>query len=219
MKLTVSSTSMMKPIFCIESSQLGTAPPTRVLGLLNNSALAQRHSTTPKKLLQFQRPCLQHALLKTAVWSDFQHLLNKQDDSCVAVFGFVFDGVQIWYQLWNQKTEQACWLQHTDELEYEPYAILAMDALISLLRSWNGALHQTPNTNIVQPSTPKSTAVVVEADKIHSVLVSDASTNYTGQLWFLVTLNTAEELYQCNSKPTPLHSGWISTADTMTSAA
>jgi len=218
-KLTVSSTSMMKPIFSIDASKHAVSPPQRVLGLLKSTTPAIENNPISEKLVQYQRPHQQHALLKTAQWLDFLQLDDKRADSCAAVFGFEFDGEHIWYQIWNHTTERACWLRHTDNMEYNPFAILAMDALVTLLPNWDGALYQSPASVNTPTPVRKEEADIIDANKVHNVLVSDSSTCKAGKLWFLVTLNTTDTQMGKESKPIPPLCGWISQSANVCTAA
>ena len=208
MKLIVSSTAMMKPLFRTDTAAHQSPPPRRVLGLLEKSQ--DSTSTTQVKFVQYQRPHPLHVRLHTALWQDFLTLDNSRSEPCAAVFGYEFDGKNSWYQLWNKTTEQAVWLLHADNMNYEPFAIRAMDELVSLVPSWDGALYTCPPTHNKTHTARCSEAHLFEPSLAHSLLVSDASTNANGKLWFLVTVNA-----QCYDnggalEHKPSRTGWIS---------
>ncbi len=208
MKLIVSSTAMMKPLLRTDTAPHQSPPPQRVLGLLEKSEGSA--CATQVKFVQYQRPHHLHVLLHTAQWPDFLSLNNKRSESCAAVFGYEFDGENSWYQLWNKTTERAVWLLHADNMNYEPFAIRAMDELVALVPSWDGALYTSPPIHNKPHFARCSEAHVFEPSLAHNLLVSDASTNADGKLWFLVTVNA-----QCydNSRALahrPSRTGWIS---------
>lgn len=208
MKLTISSTSMMKPILHAESHSHCLAAPQRVLGLLESKQLHTEKRGQADKLVQYHRPNIQHELLQTAMWEDYMQLENRHSENCTAVFGFDFDGVNTWYQLWNSTTGRACWLRHSDDMNYDPFAILAMDALVTLVANWNGTLYQAPSfPNNAYPANSGSTSNI-EARHISSLTVSDASTSSAGHLWFLVTVNPIQN--DPDAMPQTHFSGWVS---------
>jgi len=90
MKLTVSSTVMMKPLLHLDSHPQCATTPQRVVGLLEITR--QRHSQNvgPQQVVQYSRPGQQHRLLRTAKWQDFLALDNEKKISCAAVFEFEF---------------------------------------------------------------------------------------------------------------------------------
>jgi len=188
-KLTISSSSMMNPIFLAEKNETGDATPDRILGLLTMPSDSVGQHQFFGKVVEYRRPDQEHPQLKTALWSDFQPVKNNELMPCIAVFGFHHDGHCSWYQLWNTTTNSTAWVMHSDNLVYEPFSILAMDALVSLLANWQGLLYHCPENTLVQnPFLPKA-ADKIDANFIHSVRVSDASTSIAGQLWFLVTVH------------------------------
>jgi len=212
MQLTVSSTSMLKPILHTDTRCPNVSPPHRVLGLLECDYYQRSPGTRPRKLLQYHRPHTQHALMHNNVWRDFLRLDNGHGDANAAVFGFEFDGERTWYQLWNKKAERAIWLQHSEEMNYAPFAILAMDALVSLIPNWDGMLHQSPASANGQTTSVRIRSSVIDANQIHNLLVSDSSTGSTGQLWFLVTINAKPRSQDTESTSATQRSGWISTS-------
>lgn len=211
MKLTVSSTAMMKPLLHVDNHPLYTSPPHRVVGLLEISQWQKHKRIEPQKRVQYSRPNEQHALLQTAMWQEFLQLDNVRKISCIAVFGFVFDGTRSWYQVWNCSTNQACWLQHSSCMNYDAFAILTMDALVSLLPKWDGTLHQAPEAT-GNADTACQNSETIDADQINTLLVSDASTGAAGKLWFLVTINSTriENDSDTTSHMLSMRSGWIS---------
>lgn len=213
MKLTVSNTAMMKPLLHMYNQPVRTSPPQRVVGLLEISQAEHNQCIGLQKQVQYTRPDNQHASLQTALWQDFLQLINVKKVSCVAVFGFVFDGTRAWYQVWNCTTDRAYWLQHNRFMNYDAFAILTMDALVSLLPKWDGTLHQAPvATNDDNVAYQKSETI--DAEQIKTLLVSDASTSAAGQLWFLVTINSTrvdnDNDRETTSNMLPKRSGWIS---------
>jgi len=205
MKLTVSSTAMMKPLLHTKNQSQYLSPPQRVTGLLEINQVQPGRNNGRQKLVQYRRPDPQCALPTTARWQEFLRLDNVKNISCAAVFGFEFDGTRAWYQLWNRTTNRTCWLLHDNEMNYEPFAILTMDALVSLLPNWDGTLHQSPDSPdgadavLHEPET-------IDARRIINLLIFDASTNAAGQLWFLVTINT----HHTDREMITTQSGWIS---------
>jgi len=208
MKLTVSSTTMMKPLLHTHRHLQCSSPPQRVVGLLEINLQPGQYSE-PQKLVQHYRPDPQHALQCEAQWQDFLRLDNVNNTSCAAVFGFEFDGTRAWYQLWNHTTDQSCWLLHSNEMNYEPFAILTMDALVSLLPNWNGTLYQSPSSpsnSHAESQKPET----IDARRIRNLLISDASTSAAGKLWFLVTINSNLTKSDTESEMITTRSGWIS---------
>ena len=209
MKLTVSSTSMMKPLLHTEHHSPHPSPPQRVVGLLEISQVQQRVNL--KKWVQYSRPDKAHSLLQAAERQEFLQLVNTKNISCIAVFGFVFDGTRAWYQVWNCTTDQTCWLKHNSTMNYDAFAILTMDALVSLIPKWDGTLHQAPDATS-NAHAMSSESETIDAEQINTLLVSDASTSAAGQLWFLVTINSTQVESNSDTTSNMLHarSGWIS---------
>jgi len=147
MKLTVSSTAMMNPLLQTDRQAHGLAPPKRVVGLLDMNQTQPNGKNLPNKLVQYNRPDTQQAMLQAARPQDFLNLNSAKNELCTAVFGFHFDGTNAWYQLWNCKTDRASWLQHSTDMNYEPFALLTMNALVTLLPNWDGTLHRSPEAS------------------------------------------------------------------------
>lgn len=226
MKVTVSSTSMMKPILLSELTSSATkAHPQRVLGLLERTDKDSEHGP----LFIHSHP---HACNKTPykeAWSSFMQIQDKQSQWCVAVFGFEFDGKNTWYQIWNLDNNQSGWVMHHSGIDYQPYAIMAMDALVSLLPDWNGELfwtikppHMSEKSSLSYTAKPNEKNNLSKktyfqqrsrsfsgADRHCEVRISDAATSPTGKLWFLVTIQDEQSLGSCNSND-QLRTGWIS---------
>jgi len=210
MKLTVSSTAMMRPILHTINGSPCSSPPQRVVGLLERGQLDDGSHCKSQKLVQYLRPEKEQVLLHTASWEDLLQIDNDKNQLCVAVFGYVFDGAKTWYQVWNNRTDRTCWLQHNDDMNYEPYAILAMDALVSLLPNWDGTLHQSPGAAINAKSPASQQSKTIDAKHVRHLLISDSSTSAAGKLWFLVTIKTTQKVQESKLKPISSKSGWIS---------
>lgn len=208
MKLTVSSTVMMKPLLHVNKRHQHAFPPRRVVGLLESDQQQLNHIHRPQSIVQYSRPNQQQALQNTAKWQDFLQLEDSRNISCTAVFGFEFDGTNTWYRVWNQKTEKACWLLHKNNINYQAYAILTMHALVSLLPNWDGTLHQSPDTTDNRHVDYQKPATI-DSKQISNLLVSDASTSTSGKLWFLVTIYSPLWQGQFESNTIPTRSGWI----------
>jgi len=210
MKLTVSSTAMMNPLLQTDRQAYSLAPPKRVVGLLDMNQVHPDRKTGPQKLVQYCRPDTQQAMLQTARWQDFLTLSSVKDVLCMAVFNFQFDGTNAWYQLWNCKTDRVCWLQHHDGMNYEPFALLTMNALVTLLPNWDGTLHRSPETSAKTQVGSSFEPETVDANQVNNLLVSDSSTCTAGQLWFLVTISAHSLANGMESTTIPTRSGWIS---------
>lgn len=207
MRLTVSSTAMMKPLLQRKDASLATPPPMRILGLLERRSDSHDRNQLWQKVVQYYRPHLQQPCLHTAQWGHFLEIINTNNDACVAVFGYEFDGANSWYQVWNSQTERSCWIRHHDDMSYQPYAIVAMDALVSLVPNWNGQLHAAPGQDDVSNTKIDLKFKSNDADRMCNVLVSDASTDANGHLWFLVTVKPAANT---ESIAHTTKTGWIS---------
>ena len=210
MKVTLTSTSMMKPILYSQTensvlvNQSKEQHPQRILGLLD-----QPHSQLSENIARtYRRPDSFGAPSVVSCWQHFLHVANATNEQCIAVFGFEFNGDETWYQLWNTTTQSLCWLMHEGEMDYQPYAIIAMDALVSLLPNWNGELFLAlSSANDAHAHSGKFTHSQKNECEFQ---ISDAATMANGQLWFLVTVNQP-----LNNQRTPLaaqfaQSGWIS---------
>jgi len=218
MKVTVSSTSMMKPILYTQANNHAqTRHPQRILGLLertdiNNVGEAITIYTLPNRSLGELNP---------VQWQNFLQIPDSNDQPRAAVFGFKYDGEQTWYQVWNQQTKQVCWLLHTDDFDYQPYAIMAMDALVTLVPDWNGEiyLHLCPASETNNSDYAPRLAPHQSNSHQHELLISDAATTSTGKLWFLVTVKgeSADGAEQMQSGQ--LRTGWISQNSPVASAA
>ncbi len=208
MKLTVSSTVMMNPL--LHSNELAhrTPPPQRLVGLLEPIQSYKFQHDGPQKIMQYTRPDQQSVLLQTAKWQEFLPLDNVKNNSCAAVFGFDFDGIQTWYQVWNRTTERTCWLLHNNHMNYEAFAILTMDALVSLLPNWDGTLYHSPDA-LTDSDDMCRTPETIDAKQINNLLVSDASTSTVGRLWFQVTIDSISNENNTKSPMMPKRSGWI----------
>ncbi len=213
MKLTVSNTVMMKPLLHTVRQPLRTSPPQRVVGLLELSQVQlSQHDKTLKglqKLAQYNGTNQQYELQQTAEWEDFLQLDNVKKIPCVAVFDFKFDGTNTWYQVWSRTNDQTRWLLHNNSMNYQAYAILTMDALVSVIPNWDGTLYQSPDTPN-NPHIADKKPEIVDANQINNLLVTDASTSTAGQLWFRVTINPRQMEIGTESKIIPTRSGWIS---------
>lgn len=230
MKITVSSTSMMKPLLHTDqTSRSYQQHPQRLIGLLE-IAKAQSNASP---IATFNRP---HKTCSTQIpfqWQLCMQILDRHSQLCAAVFGFEFDGEQTWYQLWNTETNQLFWLLHEDDMDYQPYAILAMDKLVSLIPQWNGELCVFPKlgvgahdlANLKQKSVDNSGdhKSKYRENPVHSpsydLFISDSATNATGQLWFLVTLRHDQLNADLNANSAQVRTGWISHSGSMASAA
>jgi len=208
MKLTVSNTVMMKPLLHLDSHHQSTSRQQRVVGLLEITQAQHSQNFRPREVLQYSHPGQQHALQQTAKWQDFLTLDNVKKISCAAVFGFEFDGLNTWYQIWNQVTDQPCWLLHKNNMNYKAYAILTMDALVSLLSNWDGTLHQSIN-NADNLEAGCHAPETIDATQINNLQVSDSSTCAADQLWFLVTISSTSNGTDNQSRRISTRSGWI----------
>lgn len=227
MKITVSSTSMMKPILHTKSASPSEKKhPQRIVGLLE-----------PKQTQTFCQAAKVHARSNKSsanelplLWQSFLRIPDRQSQLCVAVFGFEYDGDKTWYQLWSLETNQSYWLAHEDGMEYQPYSIMTMDALVSLLPEWDGELYLTLTTdnlfdatnteinaceNVTQNEIQKSNA----ANRGHELLISDAATTASGQLWFLVTVQEDQLQTDRQTWGGNLRTGWISLNNASVNAA
>lgn len=208
MKLTVSNTVMMNPLLQLDARALSTSPPQRVVGLLENIHTSGVQPCEPQQIVQYGRPDQQSFFVQTAKWQDFLLLDNAKNSSCATVFGFDFDGIKTWYQVWNRTIEQTCWLLHNDSMNYKAFAILTMDALVSLVPNWDGSLYHSPVTSSDADNTCHKPETI-DASQINSLLVSDASTNAGGRLWFQVTIDSNSSEIDTQSHTIPMRSGWI----------
>lgn len=222
MRLTVSSTAMMKPLLQCNDANQTTSPPIRILGLLERQHACQPGINSGHRVVQYHRPHQHQPYLQTAQWEHFLRINNATDQAFVAVFGYEFDGTRSWYRIWNRQTRRSCWVCHQDGMTYQPYAIVAMDALVSLVPNWNGQLHKAPNSKAPHKQTQykKVQKKKNPADRTHNntpcddgtdrhctVMVSDASTDTHGGLWFLVTVDPAND---CATETHKTLTGWIS---------
>jgi len=198
---------MMNPLLQNTDINLDSPPPMRVSGLLELRMDSYNNKQFWQKLVQYHRPHQQQPCLQTAQWGHFLHINNANDESCVAVFSYEFDGVQSWYHVWNSQAQRSFWISHYDGMIYQPYAIVAMDALVSLVPNWNGRLHASPNNDDSSNTTINSIHKYEDADRLCNVLVSDASTDENGELWFLVTVKPTD-FGESNTQKTK--TGWIS---------
>lgn len=208
MKLTVSNTVMMKPLLHLDSHPQCLSKPHRMVGLLEITQEQHGQNFEPQKVVQYSQPGQQHVLPQTAKWQDFLTLDNAKNISCAAVFGFEFDGLNTWYQVWNQLTDQPGWLLHKNNMNYKAYAILTMDALVSLLPNWDGTLHPSLNkADKEDAGFPKPDTI--DARQVSNLQVSDASTCAADQLWFLVTINSISNASDTRLNQTSTRKGWI----------
>ena len=180
----------MNPLFLCCDTHTINSVPSRILGLLRNDKLSQNPFRAIDKVVEYQRPERQFAQLKTARWTDYLQLDIDQHNDALAVFGFHFDGESTWYQLWHTERASLSWIAQTENLQYEPFAILAMDELVSLWPTWKGLIFPQPTLSADGHSRLADQNVKqIEAKKVDSVVISDAVTDSTGELWFLVTVN------------------------------
>lgn len=201
MNLTISGSSMLTPLFLSNNACQTELPPDRIVGLLTVHSEPGNGALSLDKVVEYNRPEHEHAMLTTARWRDFLQVDNDPQSQNMAVFGFMFDGEHSWYQLWNANREHVCWVRDNDKLNYKPFAILAMDALITLMPSWQGWLFQYP-TNL----KPDNLFLPIAADRIDQqlvqrIMVSDSSTNLSGVLWFLVTINSGKSMSDREIQP------------------
>jgi len=203
---------MMKPLLQNTDINLDSPPPMRVLGLLERRMESYNNNQFWQKLVQYYRPLRQQPCLQAAQWSHFLHINNANDESCVAVFSYEFDGVQSWYHVWNSRAQRSVWISHHDDMIYQPYAIVAMNALVSLVPNWNGLLRASPTNDDSSNTTINSIHKYEDADRPCNVLVSDASADANGELWFLVTIKPTDfgesDMLESNTRETK--TGWIS---------
>jgi len=216
MKVTVSSTSMMKPIlYSKQISHSSTQHPQRVLGLLEWTG----KQSLKDELTVYHRPATSAINPNPVCCHHFLQASNPKAESRIAVFGFEFDGDKTWYQLWNQASKEVCWLLHEDAWDYQTYAIMAMDALVTLLPEWNGELYLNLSEGKTAHSLPQANNALV--DKRYDLQVADAATTPNGQLWFLVTVNAADTQVQKEALTSAEHlrTGWISQRSTVQQVA
>jgi len=210
MRLTVSGTTMMNPLLHVDNHPPCASAPTRVTGLLENDHVQPGPNAELKKYVQYSQPDWNQVMLQSAKWQDFILLHNAKNTACAAVFDFKFDGTNAWYQLWNKTSNQACWLMNNDDMNYEPYAILTMDALVSLLPNWDGTLHQSPHATNKNTSVSDHHHHTIDAKQILGLSICDASTSAAGQLWFHVTVESNSGWHKMGLDTMPTQSGWIS---------
>lgn len=218
MKVTVSSTSMMKPILYTPTSKLAKhRHPQRILGLLEGVD----HGNSEVPITTYSRPFQSQSDATPAQGQCLLHIPDAQSQPCVAIFGFQFDGKNTWYQAWNQTAGEACWLKQKDGLEYQPYAIIAMDALVTLLPRWDGEIY----LNLALASQSASTEGTLrhspcqELSRDYDLLISDAAATTTGKLWFLVNVKAEYSGNSAQLHSQELHTGWISQTPAATHAA
>jgi len=230
MKITVSSTSMMKPILHIQpTSPTVQQYPLRIVGLLEPGSKKPDSGSAAI----YVRSVRSISIAIPLSWQSFLQIPDRHSQLCAAVFGFEFDGERTWYQLWNVETNQAYWLQHEDDMDYQPYSIMAMDALVSLVPDWDGELHLALMSNSLSTTGQSGSSAYEtqsqnqgsrgghseELSRNQQLLISDAATTATGQLWFLVTvqdekLNSGQPIWDGKTR-----TGWISQPLSTVSAA
>lgn len=205
MKVTVSSTSMMKPMLYTQSN-IEPEHPQRIVGLLEQTDKEQ----ISKQTVIYHRPDATQENPERTPWQHFLHIPDNKSQPCVAVFGFDHDGERTWYQLWNHQTKQVNWVLQQDGMDYQPYAILAMDALVSLLPNWNGELFWSLSSVSEPESSAHHQTYFRQTNRQFDLLISDAVTTSNGKLWFLVTVqNERTELCEPVNAEC-LRTGWIS---------
>ncbi len=219
MKLTISSSSMLKPLLLAGINTPFTPPPDRLTGLLTARSGNSSYTRKFEKIVEYHRPHTAHPRLSCAKWTDYLAVNDDQFEESLAVFGFNYDGEQTWYQLWNNINGQLVWVMHDDTRVYEPFAIRAMDALVSLIPQWKGWLYPAPGcASARNPFSPRS-ANQIDAQSVHNLRVSDSSTDLSGHLWFLVTVYTncidkQRLLRKAHEHAAPdARSGWITHLD------
>lgn len=209
MKVTVSNTSMMKPILYTQTvKHAENQHPQRILGLLERTG----KTIIEDQVTVYERPNSSLTVAKPVEWKNFLHIPNSKEQLRAAVFGFEFDGENTWYQLWNQNTNRAYWLRHHDDFDYQPYAIMAMDALVSLLPDWNGELHLHLSPENERSTLSEHPQNLPRRQRTHQydLLISDAATTANGKLWFLVTVKQETTNGPRQRRDEHLRSGWIS---------
>ena len=215
MKITVSNTSMMKPVlYCEKHSLSSSSHPRRVLGLLEQTNFLSTDNTVSV----YNRPTTSGSQPLLQLWHNFMQIPDSRGQPCAAVFGFKFDGHQTWYQIWNVITAKGYWLLHTESMDYKPYAIIAMDALVTLIPGWNGELflHLTKTQDEGGNKQLKYNLLTRANKQSYELHISDAATTESGQLWFLVTIKDRQKGHKSAAA---FDTGWISNSSQVPRAA
>lgn len=216
MKITVSSTSMMQPMFetlpCLEND---VVPTQRANGLLEPATAdewAECDTTGPAPQF-FLHPNTNSEPVLIADWDEIQAIATRHNRVNFVVFGFYYDGEHDWLRVWIKSHQRYLWTQRPTHMTYRSYAALTMSALSKIPPTWDGVLYPSPFcTKQSEPVTHNSVERNSRCNATFEnteAIVTDAAANEFGDLWFLVVVNSTFSQSIGHSKQVAAGSGWI----------
>lgn len=216
MKITVSSTSMMQPMFETQPCTENNAVPTqRAYGLLEPATadeLIESDSTGAEQPF-FLNPNTDSDPVFSADWNKIQAIATRNNQVNYVVFGFFYDGEHDWLKVWVKPLQRYLWTQRPTLMTYRSYAALTMSALSKIPPTWDGVLYPLPfyikQSEPVNHNREKAPSHCNTAFENTEAIVTDAAANELGDLWFLVVVNSTSKKSITHSERLASGSGWI----------
>ncbi len=216
MKITVSSTSMMQPMFESQPNlQNSVAPTQRACGLLEPASVNDCAESIDAPVVQsfyFRPNTTSTPVIKTS-WDNVQTIASRNHGQNFVVFGFFYDGEYDWLRVWVTTHHCYLWTQRQESMTYRSYAVVTMDALSKIPTNWDGELHSSPFQS--SPDVPRcqqsvqASSPANRTSKNTVATVADAAANEHGDLWFLMVINSETGASADYSERTIARSGWI----------